>query len=73
MYFANINGFYYLLFYIDIDECASEPCQNNATCTQFLNGYNCTCVDGYTGDNCETGKLYPNNGILNALILQKMF
>ena len=38
----------------DIDDCASEPCQNAGTCTDGLNSYTCTCLDGWTGDNCET-------------------
>ena len=41
----------------DIDECASNPCLNGATCTQSLNLYTCSCATGYTGMNCETGKL----------------
>ena len=28
---------------------------NNATCSDNVNSYTCTCVDGYTGTNCETG------------------
>jgi hypothetical protein len=39
----------------DIDECLSNPCQNGATCTDFVNHYTCTCSDGYTGVHCETG------------------
>ena len=38
----------------NIDECASLPCQNSGNCTDFVNGYNCTCAPGYTGVNCET-------------------
>ena len=40
---------------VDIDDCANNPCQNGATCTDMVNQYNCTCVDGYSGDNCEIG------------------
>ena len=43
---------------IDIDECASNPCQNLGTCTDGVNQYVCGCVAGYTGANCETSKLY---------------
>ena len=42
--------------YVDIDECDSNPCQNNATCNDGANGYTCTCPAGYTGPDCETGK-----------------
>ena len=33
----------------DINECATNPCMNNATCHDFLNGYNCTCLPGFSG------------------------
>ena len=39
----------------DIDECQSGPCQNEGTCTDQVNSYSCTCVAGYTGDDCKTG------------------
>ena len=39
----------------DIDECASDPCENGANCTNDVNAYNCSCVDGYTGIFCEIG------------------
>eukprot|EP00794_Sanderia_malayensis_P006995 gene6995-7780_t len=38
---------------IDIDECLSSPCQNNATCSNLVNKYTCTCLPGYAGVNCE--------------------
>ena len=33
----------------NINECNANPCQNNATCTDLLNGYNCSCLPGFTG------------------------
>ena len=39
----------------DIDECGSNPCQFGGNCTDLINGYNCTCSDGYMGVLCETG------------------
>ncbi|MCP3665154.1 MAG: calcium-binding EGF-like domain-containing protein [Gammaproteobacteria bacterium] len=41
---------------LDIDECASSPCQNCGTCEDMVNGYSCTCADGYSGAQCQTGK-----------------
>ena len=49
----NIN-----LSFLDIDECRSTPCKNGGTCTDMINGRNCTCAPGYTGNNCEIGKFF---------------
>lgn len=43
-------------FYSDIDECASSPCQNQATCNDFVNYFNCSCRAGFTGGLCEIGE-----------------
>lgn len=31
---------------IDIDECASTPCQNGAKCYDRPNGFECRCAEG---------------------------
>ena len=41
---------------IDINECASFPCQNYGICMDQVNGYNFACAPGYAGSNCEFGK-----------------
>ena len=43
------------LLFLDIDECATSPCQNGGSCTDQINSYTCNCVDGYDGPNCEIG------------------
>ena len=43
---------------IEINECDSHPCMNGATCNDAVNAYNCTCVGGYEGVNCENGMFY---------------
>ena len=45
----------YSNIFIDIDECASSPCQNSGNCTDQINGYTCNCFHGYDGSNCENG------------------
>jgi Notch-like protein len=35
-----------------IDNCASSPCQNGATCTDAVNAYECDCTDGWSGTVC---------------------
>ena len=47
-----------LFAFADMDYCAPEPCLNNATCHDGLDNFTCSCVDGYTGRNCETGNAY---------------
>lgn len=37
----------------DTDECLSGPCSNGGTCTDKVNGYECSCSLGYEGTNCE--------------------
>ena len=49
------------VLYSDIDECASNPCQNGGTCADDVNRYDCTCEAGYTGSDCETSRSTYNN------------
>lgn len=42
----------------DIDECSSGPCQNGGTCLDQINNFECLCVTGYTGHQCETGIIF---------------
>lgn len=46
-----------MYFDTDINECESSPCQNDGTCNDQINGYSCTCSDGYNGLLCENGML----------------
>ena len=47
----------------DINECASNPCLNGATCVDQVNRYTCNCVPGYTGTNCQTSKFQLSSRI----------
>lgn len=38
---------------VEINECASNPCLNDATCVDFLAGYACECSPAFTGEQCE--------------------
>ena len=38
---------------VNIDDCASNPCQNNGLCTDDVNGYSCICEPGFTGKSCQ--------------------
>ena len=39
----------------DVDECESNPCLNNGTCSDQVSGYTCSCPPGFAGDRCEAG------------------
>ena len=54
--FARTFTYLCLDFYTDTDECASDPCQNGATCNDQVNGYTCACAPGYESTHCEIGK-----------------
>lgn len=36
------------------DYCGLDTCQNGGTCTSIFGGYRCSCLNGYTGKNCQT-------------------
>ena len=44
----------YFTFALDINECLSDPCHDNAHCINSDGTYDCLCRAGYTGDgfNC---------------------
>ena len=42
--------------FLDIDECASNPCENGGSCSDGIDSYTCDCLDGYDGADCENGK-----------------
>ena len=42
---------------LDIDDCDPNPCENGGTCGDLVSGYQCQCVDGYTGLYCQTSEL----------------
>lgn len=39
---------------LDIDECVSVPCVFG-TCSDQVDGFTCTCDQGYSGDVCQHG------------------
>ena len=44
------------LFVIDINECENAMCEDGGTCRDVINGFECACAAGFTGEVCETGK-----------------
>src|SRR6218665_838408 len=41
------------LCWINIDDCASQPCLNSGTCVDGVNSYTCACAPGFTSTRCE--------------------
>uniref|UniRef100_A0A671QPS3 Delta-like protein n=1 Tax=Sinocyclocheilus anshuiensis TaxID=1608454 RepID=A0A671QPS3_9TELE len=39
--------------FLQQSRCASSPCQNGGRCRSLATGYECECLYGYTGTNCE--------------------
>ena len=41
---------------LDIDECLTNPCHYNASCTDNEGSFNCVCNAGYSGNgfNCSS-------------------
>ena len=40
---------------VDINECSPNQCNNGGSCTDLVNGFSCSCVAGYNGDDCSNG------------------
>lgn len=43
----------------DVDECQSSPCYNNGTCVDGTPGWDCACLPGYIGNQCQIGTYLP--------------
>ena len=39
---------------VDIDDCLGVACSNNGTCVDMVDDYICNCVQGFTGEHCES-------------------
>ena len=54
---------------LDRDECSSNPCQNLGTCVDKIADYQCTCLNGYTGKNCEIGEHVLNHLLIVSIVI----
>ena len=39
--------------YDNVDDCATSPCKNGATCNDAYEGVTCECASGYGGKRCH--------------------
>ena len=53
-----------LLLLLDIDECATNPCDVNAACLNTNGSYECSCRPGFEGDR-ETCTGNQHNHVLH--------
>ena len=42
--------------FLDIDDCASSPCQNGGKCIDGVASFTCQCDPGWAGDVCDESK-----------------
>ena len=54
-FWGHLRCYFFFHFESDIDECASNPCLNDGTCTDRVNSFTCGCVLGFRGTRCQTG------------------
>jgi hypothetical protein len=47
------EGIYDGIICSEIDECASDPCQNGGNCTDAFMNYTCACDSGWEGYDCD--------------------
>ena len=52
---SNIKHYYSFFFIADMDECSSNPCRNDGTCSDGINRFTCACASGYYGYRCGAG------------------
>ena len=49
----------FLFLLKDIDECVNHTCKNGGSCVDGVDNYSCSCLLGFKGDHCETGRDFP--------------
>lgn len=50
------------------NECASKPCQHNATCQDRVGDYACYCPQNWSGKNCDVFDINFRGGIGRATV-----
>ena len=38
---------------IDVNECDQSPCHDNATCVNEIGSFECSCLEGFTGNGSQ--------------------
>ena len=62
----------HFLFFLDINECYSNPCLNGGTCVDGVNSFHCNCIAYFIGARCETiGWFAFRNVAIKTSVLEK--
>ena len=48
----------FFIVVVDINECDSNPCVNEGTCTDGDNLFTCACAAGFMGAACDQRKIF---------------
>ena len=64
---AQLKILYHFCF-LDINECESSSCRNDAICQDGVNTYTCSCLSGYEGTYCEIG-----NNYISIVMIRQMY
>ena len=58
---------------IDINECDSSPCSSDATCSNTDGSFQCTCNNGFSGDEttCTGRKIFGKYRADELYVLQR--
>ena len=43
--------------FVDINDCAPNPCENGGSCVDQVDAFICNCAPGYGGDTCSASKI----------------
>ena len=57
MFIKRHCSFRIIVLFTDIDDCFNHTCDNGAACVDGVNNFSCSCLPGYTGKLCKTGKI----------------
>ncbi|RUS74268.1 hypothetical protein EGW08_017970 [Elysia chlorotica] len=52
----------FITLVLDVNECASSPCEHGGTCTDQVGGFSCLCPAGFSGQSCQQGQWSGERG-----------